>query len=140
MRRLLLALAPALALSCSGATGKSTPPAPTPAAATSETPVGGSDDGGAGFAAPPAEEQPRGGSPTAEASPELAEKIKRTFGDNCRYERACNELIGVDCNAAVDGPYYYVRRDSLAVVSTCGGACMRGCTDCPPPGWTCEVY
>jgi hypothetical protein len=49
-------------------------------------------------------------------------------------------MIGVDCKAAVDGPYYYVRRESLEVVSTCGGACMRGCTNCPPSDWTCATY
>ena len=67
-------------------------------------------------------------------------RIQRTFGDNCRYERACGELIGVDCDAAVDGPYYYVHHKTLAVVSTCGGACMQGCTNCPPSVWTCATY
>ena len=59
------------------------------------------------------------------------------FGEACRPERSCGGMIGVDCNAAVDGPYYYVAQADLKVVSTCGGACRLGCTDCPPKAWTC---
>ncbi|MDC0674694.1 hypothetical protein [Nannocystis radixulma] len=137
MRRLLVAAA-AVLLACSGSnsSGPGNPPTTTPA--SSPAPA---ESEGAGFAAPPpADEQPRGASST-EVPPELAERIKAKFGDNCRYERACGDLVGVDCNAAVDGPYHYVRRDSLEVVSRCGGACMGGgCTDCPPKAWTCPTY
>lgn len=134
MRRLLLAAA--VVLACSGNTGPSTPPANTPA-----TTPPAADSEGANFAAPPpADEQPRGSPPTEEVPPELAERIKQKFGENCRFERACGDLIGIDCDSAVDGPYHYVRRDSLEVVSRCGGACMRGCTDCPPKAWTCPTY
>lgn len=67
------------------------------------------------------------------------------FGNRCRLERTCGPLWGVDCEAAVDGPYYYVRvrPDRLETISTCGGACQGGrCTSCPPKaeGWTCAVY
>jgi len=134
MGRLLLAAA--VVLACSGNNGTSTPPANTPAT-TPPT----ADSEGANFAAPPpADEQPRGSPPT-EVPPELAERIKEKFGENCRFERACGDLIGIDCDSAVDGPYHYVRRDSLEVVSRCGGACMGGgCTDCPPKEWTCPTY
>ena len=131
-RSILLAVVTASVAACRG-TGNNNPPA-EPAV---QQPA---PDDSAGFAGPPAPEEPPEVEAPATASPELAERIKRTFGDNCRYERACGELIGVDCDAAVDGPYYYVHRESLAVVSTCGGACMRGCTNCPPSTWSCATY
>ncbi len=54
---------------------------------------------------------------------------------------ACGEeLIGIDCNAAADGPYYYAKRSDLEIISTCGGACMGGeCTNCPPKEWSCSA-
>lgn len=71
--------------------------------------------------------------------------IKAQFGDRCRLERTCGPLWGIDCEAAVDGPYIYVRprADGWVRITTCGGACMGGrCTNCPPKneGWTCETY
>lgn len=71
--------------------------------------------------------------------------IKARFGQECRLERTCGPLWGVDCDAAADGPYYYVRvkPTALEVITTCGGACMGGrCTNCPPKneGWTCPTY
>lgn len=136
--RLLLAL-PMLALLLDGRScgGESQPPPP---AKTETPPADDGGDDGAGFAAPPQPEEPPREPPGPPVSAELAAEIKRTFGESCRYERSCGDMIGVDCNAAADGPYYYVRRDTLAVVSTCGGACMRGCTDCPPKAWTCPTY
>lgn len=148
MRRLLLAgfvlalplAALALSGACSGASGgSSVSPAPAPTPADDPRHVPPPDDG-AGFASPPPTEEVPPAEPPTDVSPELAAQIRSTFGDDCRYERACGRLIGVDCKAAVDGPYYYVQRDSLAVVSTCGGACMRGCTNCPPREWTCATY
>lgn len=138
MRRLLLALAPAVVLACSGAGGTSTPPAARPAPSTE--PAAAESDS-AGFAAPPAADEPRNDPAQTDVSPELTARIKEKFGERCRYERACGELLGVDCDSAVDGPYHYVRRDSLELVSRCGGACMGGaCTDCPPKAWTCPTY
>lgn len=54
-----------------------------------------------------------------------------------------NNIIFLDCGAAVDGPAYYFNAASGAVISTCGGACLTPdpeqqevCrTLCPPPGW-----
>ena len=57
---------------------------------------------------------------------------------SCKVVQACGDQLLVDCNSAVDGPAYYVDTRAAKVLATCGGACMRGCKDCPPPGWTCE--
>jgi hypothetical protein len=71
----------------------------------------------------------------------LAAEVHKKFGGRCRLERSCGELLGIDCNAAVDGPYFYAQKSDLKIVSTCGGACMSGgCTQCPPAEWTCETY
>jgi len=97
------------------------------------------DDGG--FADPKvAEPSPPPEVPAAMKDPALVARVKQRFGEKCRPERSCGGLLGVDCDAAVDGPYYYVNDADLKVVSTCGGACMRGCTDCPPRAWTCATY
>lgn len=133
-----LALAALVLAACSNAAGPSASPT-GPAPATSPRAADDPGDGGANFASPP-EPEPQTPQPAPEVSPELAARIKRQFGDNCRYERSCNDMIGVDCDAAVDGPYYYVRRDNLEIVSRCGGYCMKGCTDCPPKAWTCPTY
>ena len=71
--------------------------------------------------------------------------IAASFGSDCRLERTCGPLWGIDCQAAVDGPYYYARprADHIERITICGGACMSGrCTNCPPraQGWTCAVY
>jgi hypothetical protein len=58
--------------------------------------------------------------------------------EGCRVVQECGDLVLIDCNSAADGPAYYLDRKSANVLATCGGACMRGCTDCPPKGWTCE--
>jgi len=63
------------------------------------------------------------------------------YGVNCRIESYCNNLVGIDCNAAVDGPYYYVNKESGDIVARCGGYCMgQDCTNCPPKEWTCKRY
>ncbi|MBL9104192.1 MAG: hypothetical protein JNL82_24815 [Myxococcales bacterium] len=140
MTRLVPLLTLVAALAACDNTPTTAPVGDRPAAPTPSRPA--DDDAGAGFASPkqadpPAAEPVPGGPP----DPELAARIKERFGERCRYERACGELVGVDCDAAVDGPYYYVTRADLKTVSTCGGACMGGrCTDCPPKAWTCPTY
>jgi hypothetical protein len=115
-----------------------TPAAPTPAEPTAE-PEQERDDGG--FADPKiAEETAPAATSPAMTDPALIARVKQRFGEDCRPERSCGGLLGVDCKAAVDGPYYYVEQADLKVVSTCGGACMRGCTDCPPRAWACATY
>lgn len=145
MPRLTLALLLALA-ACSAPPPSAAPArpgdAPTagPAAPGPARPAGDSKDDG-GFADPGlGAESPREAQPQPPADPALAARVKERFGERCRPERSCGELLGVDCDAAVDGPYYYVQKTDLKLVSTCGGACMRGCTDCPPKAWTCPTY
>jgi hypothetical protein len=134
MRRLVLAALVLDVPACSTTAGSSAPPP------SGGLPPAGDADGGANFASPPGTDDPQPAKP-GDVPPELAEKIKRQFGEKCRLERTCGDLLGIDCDAAVDGPYYYVRRDSLEVVSRCGGYCMSGtCTDCPPKAWTCPTY
>ena len=66
----------------------------------------------------------------------------------CRIERTCGNLVGVDCASAVDGPYYYVDKNSEKIVEYCGGVCMgshgkpngKYCRNCPPKSWTCGTY
>ncbi len=55
----------------------------------------------------------------------------------CSLAQQCGELILVDCNSAADGPAYYIDQQASKLLATCGGACMRGCTNCPPADWTC---
>jgi hypothetical protein len=58
-------------------------------------------------------------------------------GMKCKLAQQCGELIFVDCNSAADGPAYYIDQQVPKLLATCGGACMRGCTGCPPPEWKC---
>lgn len=91
---------------------------------------------------PPSSDTPTASMEPAADHPELAERVLEKFADNSRCELlgVCGELAIVDCGSAVDGPLYYVQRDDLSTVSTCGGACMSpdGCTNCPPAQWQCK--
>lgn len=58
-------------------------------------------------------------------------------GMTCELAGECGALILVDCNSAADGPAYYLDQQASKLLATCGGACMRGCTNCPPPEWSC---
>ena len=71
------------------------------------------------------------GLPNAERLFGLAGEMK------CKLAGECGELIYVDCNSAADGPAYYIDERASKLLATCGGACMHGCTNCPPPEWTC---
>jgi hypothetical protein len=55
----------------------------------------------------------------------------------CKLAGECGALIYVDCNSAADGPAYYLDQQASKLLATCGGACMRGCTNCPPREWNC---
>ncbi|MEZ4384795.1 MAG: hypothetical protein R3A79_25925 [Nannocystaceae bacterium] len=139
-RLALVALLPALtlALACGGSPGE--PPAPAPTKDGVGEPAKPADnEEGASFASPPESEPAPSPGPTDSGDPALDARIKEKHGQSCRFARACGEaLIGVDCNAAADGPYYYLRRADLEIVATCGGACMAGdCKACPPKEWTC---
>jgi hypothetical protein len=65
----------------------------------------------------------------------LLRKAGVTVQAACKFVEQSGDLVLIDCNSAADGPAYYVDQSSTRVVATCGGACMRGCTGCPPPGW-----
>ena len=87
------------------------------------------------FASPRRRASADGSAIARDAAPEADRdaRIHQQFGKSCHFERACAGLWGIDCDSAADGPYYYADAKTLAVVTTCGGACMGGhCTDCPP--------
>jgi hypothetical protein len=125
MNRRVAAFATFVALGCGA---PSTPPSSThPHAAASADEVA--------HAAPSA-------APSASATPEetRAAAIKGRFGTSCRLTRECAGLWGIDCDAAIDGPYYYVEAQTLKVVARCGGYCDGAtCTNCPPRTWTCAT-
>ena len=52
----------------------------------------------------------------------------------------CNGMLGLDYNAAVDGPYNYVALPTFKTIAKCGGYCMaKDCSNiCPPDSWTCK--
>lgn len=58
----------------------------------------------------------------------------------CKIQAYCGDLVGVNCKAEIDGPYFYIKKDTGKIVSTCGGYCRGGCTNCPPKEWTCETH
>jgi hypothetical protein len=142
--RPLLALLLTLA-ACSGQTSATAPAEAPPQALpepdkTAEKPADAPAEE-ANFADPKAVDDPPAEKPEPATDPALANRVKERFGADCRLERTCGDLLGVDCKAAVDGPYYYAQKSDLKTVATCGGACMSGrCTDCPPKAWTCPTY
>lgn len=69
------------------------------------------------------------------------QRVEERYGDRCHLERECGDMIGIDCGAAVDGPYLYLDKESFEVIARCGGRCDGNpCPDCPPKGWTCGTY
>lgn len=150
MRTSLASLPLALALAActpsdsttSPTTNPTTAPATQPPAATPQPEPANPDEDAGGFADPRIVDPPAPTpAPSEPVDPALATRVKEKFGERCKLERSCGDLLGVDCGAAVDGPYYYAQRSDLKTVSTCGGACMGGrCTDCPPKAWTCATY
>ena len=142
--RRLLPTAMIFSLACSGSSSE--PPA-QPVKGSSEQPADAPADAPASpeeqeanFASPPHTDPGPIAGPSASGDSELDARIKEKHGQSCRFARACgDEMIGIDCNAAADGPYYYAKRSDLEIISTCGGACMGGdCTNCPPKEWTCS--
>ncbi len=145
--------APTTPASTPGASTTASTPASTPAASTPGTPTASTTastaskptpdepDEPASFADPKtaAEEQPPA-TPRPPVEPALAARISKRFGERCTLARSCGDLLGIDCQSAVDGPYYYAQRTDLKTVATCGGACRgRPCPDCPPKAWTCPA-
>ena len=67
-----------------------------------------------------------------------------SYGVGCELAGECNGIVGVNCHAEVDGPFYYVDGATGKIIGNCGGLCMGGdgvtnCKPdtCPPPQWTC---
>lgn len=58
----------------------------------------------------------------------------------CNIAATCGNLVGVNCQSEVDGPYYYAEKDTGKIVSYCGGYCLspEGCNNCPPGEWVCN--
>lgn len=68
-----------------------------------------------------------------------ASRLSGLAGDmNCKLIQRCGGLLLVDCNSAADGPAYYIDQRAPKVLAVCGGACMSGCSNCPPKEWTCN--
>lgn len=86
---------------------------------------------------------PGGGIPSGMkvADPAIKAKVQAKYGPHCRAERVCRDMLGIDCNAAADGPYFYVSLETFDELAKCGGACMMGdCKNCPPKNWDCPTY
>lgn len=66
--------------------------------------------------------------------------VRERYPDCARFITETNPsvksgIIGFDCGSAVDGPAYYLRESDGSLISTCGGACMRGPTQTEPKQW-----
>jgi hypothetical protein len=70
--------------------------------------------------------------PGIEADEDDRVRVAYEFGRGCGLERVCGDLWGIDCGAASDGPYYYVRAEDLRVLSSSWAA--------PPKRWNCPLY
>ncbi len=153
MRSLLATLV--LLLACDGPsappTASPTPPSASQPAEPASKPAASTpkaapaapkeEDEHPGFADPKTVDTPPAPTPQVPTDATLAARITKKFGERCKHERSCGDLLGIDCQSATDGPYYYAQRSDLKTVATCGGACMGGrCTDCPPKAWTCPTY
>ena len=71
----------------------------------------------------------------------------KTLGEECKITKECkNNIIGVDCLSAADGPYFYINAKTGEELSVCGGACFSRdiknremCeTQCPKKEWECK--
>lgn len=64
--------------------------------------------------------------------------ILENFPSECNVSARCGDIVGINCKAEVDGPYYYVDKNTHEIISRCGGYCMMGCENCPPQEWSCN--
>ena len=65
----------------------------------------------------------------------------KAYGPLCgEISGICNGIVAINCQAEVDGPFYYVDGRTGDIISTCGGECLFGSCEgmCPPPAWTCR--
>ncbi|OGI63722.1 hypothetical protein A2914_00915 [Candidatus Nomurabacteria bacterium RIFCSPLOWO2_01_FULL_41_21] len=76
-----------------------------------------------------------------ETKKEYTEILNTLEGSECELVAECGDLISINCMAEVDGPFYYVNKNTKKIVSRCGGFCDRagGCPNaCPPVEWSCN--
>tara|TARA_R110001592_G_scaffold16881_1_gene71384 strand:+ start:59919 stop:60236 length:318 start_codon:yes stop_codon:yes gene_type:complete len=64
-------------------------------------------------------------------------QVRMKYGSECTIVRTCDDMVYVDCGAAVDGPAYYLD-ENLEVIGTSGGLCMEGCTGAPKEWTICD--
>ena len=69
---------------------------------------------------------------------QLLARVGLSAVQSCKFLQQCGDTLLIDCNSAADGPAYYIDQKAGKILSTCGGACMRGCKNCPPPEWSCS--
>jgi len=68
----------------------------------------------------------------------------KKYGRACEYSGQCGDIVAINCRAEVDGPFYYVNKNSGEIIEYCGGYCMGGdptgkyCKNCPPKDWNCK--
>ena len=77
---------------------------------------------------------------TSKINPITKEINPKAYGSLCgEAAGTCNDLVAINCQGEVAGPFYYVNRRSGEIVARCGGDSMRpeGYT-CPPKEWTCK--
>ena len=69
------------------------------------------------------------------------ENAKMTFSNNCKLVGTCIDISVIDCEAATDGPLYYINHKKNALIQCCGGCCDttkregNQCSECPPRKW-----
>lgn len=64
-------------------------------------------------------------------TPTMSSSFDATWlGSVCKTDTVCGDIVGVNCNQEVDGPYYFVNKQTREILATCGGACMGGGADC----------
>lgn len=72
----------------------------------------------------------------------------KDYGRSCKvHDLTCDGVVGIDCDSAADGPYYYVDEKTGEILSSCGGACRTSdeeqieiCeTKCPAEEWNCKL-
>jgi hypothetical protein len=60
----------------------------------------------------------------------------KNYGVECELAGSCGDIVSVNCKAEVDGPFYYVDKNTGEILEYCGGYCMMDsleyCQHCPP--------
>jgi hypothetical protein len=64
-------------------------------------------------------------------------QIKTKYGYGCSIVETCDDMVYIDCGAAVDGPAYYLDKN-LEFIGPSGGLCMQGCTGSPKEWDICD--